>query len=170
MKNITYDATFAPQGAPLNETYEGSVFSCHWAPMVTQPEIFTAVTLAAGVLSCCEPVRSHDGWWNVSWRVCWRSWWLALRWRPQYSIAYLWSRCGYQYRVVSYSQGYFDSGVDNAIEITVVTSTGEHLTVNDYQYSDLFWALRGGGGGTYGVITSVTYIFSGRNASGSFVV
>ena len=49
MKNITYDATFAPQGAPLNETYEGSVFSCHWAPMVTQPAIFTAVTLGAGV-------------------------------------------------------------------------------------------------------------------------
>ncbi|KAL4062009.1 hypothetical protein J3A83DRAFT_4178849 [Scleroderma citrinum] len=48
-------------------------------------------------------------------------------------------------------------GVDNAIEITVVTSTGEYLTVNNYQYSDLFWALRGGGGGTYGVVTSVTY-------------
>ena len=53
--------------------------------------------------------------------------------------------------------GILDSGVDNAIEITVVTSTGEHLTVNDYQYSDLFWALCGGGGGTYGVVTSVTY-------------
>ena len=49
------------------------------------------------------------------------------------------------------------SGADNAIEITVVTSTGEHLTVNSYQYPDLFWALRGGGGGTYGIITSVTY-------------
>ncbi|KAG6330603.1 hypothetical protein ID866_8487 [Astraeus odoratus] len=48
-------------------------------------------------------------------------------------------------------------GVDNAIEITVVTSAGEHLTVNNYQYSDLFWALRGGGGGTYGIVTSVTY-------------
>ena len=39
----------------------------------------------------------------------------------------------------------------------MVTPTGEHLTVNDYQYPDLFWALRGGGGGTYGVVTSVTY-------------
>jgi len=52
---------------------------------------------------------------------------------------------------------YCGLGVDNAIEITVVTSTGEHLTVNDYQYSDLFWALCGGGGGTYGIVTSVTY-------------
>ena len=39
----------------------------------------------------------------------------------------------------------------------MVTSTGEHLTVNNHRYPDLFWALRGGGGGTYGVITSVTY-------------
>ncbi|KAI6161779.1 hypothetical protein EDD17DRAFT_1582504 [Pisolithus thermaeus] len=48
-------------------------------------------------------------------------------------------------------------GVDNAIEITVVTSTGACLTVNSYQNPDLFWALRGGGGGTYGIVTSVTY-------------
>ncbi|KAI6038830.1 hypothetical protein EDC04DRAFT_2569206 [Pisolithus marmoratus] len=48
-------------------------------------------------------------------------------------------------------------GVDNAIEMTVVTSTGVYLTVNNYQYPDLFWALRGGGGGTYGIVTSVTY-------------
>ncbi|KAF9236124.1 hypothetical protein BU15DRAFT_50483 [Melanogaster broomeanus] len=48
-------------------------------------------------------------------------------------------------------------GVDNAIEISVVLSTGEYLTVNNYQHPDLFWALRGGGGSTYGIVTSVTY-------------
>ncbi|KIJ13627.1 hypothetical protein PAXINDRAFT_80811 [Paxillus involutus ATCC 200175] len=48
-------------------------------------------------------------------------------------------------------------GVDNAIEISVVLSTGEYLTVNNYQNPDLFWALRGGGGSTYGIVTSVTY-------------
>ncbi|EIW74307.1 FAD-binding domain-containing protein [Coniophora puteana RWD-64-598 SS2] len=48
-------------------------------------------------------------------------------------------------------------GVDNAVEMTVVTSTGQYLTVNAHQNPDLFWALRGGGGGTYGVVTSVTY-------------
>lgn len=41
--------------------------------------------------------------------------------------------------------------------MTVVTSTGAYLTVNNYQNPDLFWALRGGGGGTYGIVTSVTY-------------
>ncbi|KAI9572548.1 hypothetical protein HD554DRAFT_1556288 [Boletus coccyginus] len=48
-------------------------------------------------------------------------------------------------------------GVDNALEISVVLSTGQFLTVNNYQNSDLFWALRGGGGSTYGIVTSVTY-------------
>jgi hypothetical protein len=41
--------------------------------------------------------------------------------------------------------------------MTIVTADGSHLTVNEYSYPDLFWALRGGGGGTYGVLTSVTY-------------
>jgi hypothetical protein len=49
------------------------------------------------------------------------------------------------------------SGVDNVVEMNVVTSTGQYLTVNSHRYSDLFWALRGGGGGTYGVLTSATY-------------
>jgi hypothetical protein len=49
-------------------------------------------------------------------------------------------------------------GVDNALQFTVVTSAGDHITVNSQRYSDLFWALRGGGGGTYGIVTSVTYL------------
>jgi hypothetical protein len=48
-------------------------------------------------------------------------------------------------------------GVDNALQFTVVTSSGDYLTANAYQYPDLYWALRGGGGGTYGITTSVTY-------------
>jgi FAD/FMN-containing dehydrogenase len=47
--------------------------------------------------------------------------------------------------------------VDNVIEINLVTADGQYLTVNSHQHSDLFWALRGGGGGTFGVVTSVTY-------------
>ncbi|KAI0777630.1 hypothetical protein BD413DRAFT_490599 [Trametes elegans] len=48
-------------------------------------------------------------------------------------------------------------GVDNTLEISIVTADGAHLVTNAYQHSDLFWALRGGGGGTFGVVTSVTY-------------
>lgn len=48
-------------------------------------------------------------------------------------------------------------GVDNVLEFTAVISSGDYLTVNAYKNADLFWALRGGGGGTYAVITSATY-------------
>ena len=47
-------------------------------------------------------------------------------------------------------------GVDNALEISVVLSTRQLLTVNKYWGSDLFWALCRGGGFTYGIVTSVT--------------
>ena len=49
------------------------------------------------------------------------------------------------------------AGVDNVLEITIVTANGNHVIANPYQNEDLFWALRGGGGGTWGVVTSVTY-------------
>jgi len=47
--------------------------------------------------------------------------------------------------------------VDNVLEITIVTADGDHVIANPYRNEDLFWALRGGGGGTWGVVTSVTY-------------
>jgi len=43
------------------------------------------------------------------------------------------------------------------LQFTVVTSSGAHLTASAHSHPDLFWALRGGGGGTYGIVTSVTY-------------
>jgi len=56
----------------------------------------------------------------------------------------------------SYSPNRF-AGVDNVLEITIVTADGNHVIANPYRNEDLFWALRGGGGGTWGVVTSVTY-------------
>ncbi|KAK4240110.1 hypothetical protein C8A03DRAFT_13528 [Achaetomium macrosporum] len=45
---------------------------------------------------------------------------------------------------------------DQVLEMEVVTPTGEIVTANECQNTDLFWAMRGGGGSTFGVITSVT--------------
>ncbi|XHF98365.1 hypothetical protein AWENTII_001918 [Aspergillus wentii] len=45
---------------------------------------------------------------------------------------------------------------DNALEFHVVTANGTLLYANAYQNLDLFWALRGGGGGSFGVVLSVT--------------
>ncbi|KAL2846481.1 FAD-binding domain-containing protein [Aspergillus pseudodeflectus] len=45
---------------------------------------------------------------------------------------------------------------DNALQFTVVTAEGELVVANRIENPDLFWALRGGGGGTFGVIIDVT--------------
>lgn len=49
----------------------------------------------------------------------------------------------------------YGMGADNLLEATIVTPTGEILVANPCQNSDLFFAIRGGGGGTYGVVTEV---------------
>lgn len=52
----------------------------------------------------------------------------------------------------------FGSGAAGVLEMTVVIANGSVLTVSEFQNSDLFWALRGGGGGTFGVVTSMTVL------------
>ncbi|KAF8600283.1 FAD-binding domain-containing protein [Ceratobasidium sp. AG-I] len=42
--------------------------------------------------------------------------------------------------------------IDNLIQVTLVTSSGDILTASDSQNQDLFWAVRGGGG-NFGVVT-----------------
>ncbi|KAG8706368.1 hypothetical protein FRC11_008295, partial [Ceratobasidium sp. 423] len=53
--------------------------------------------------------------------------------------------------------GLFGMGVDNVLQFTVVKPNGQIVKANRCQNKDLFWALRGGGGGTWGVTLDVTY-------------
>ncbi|GAB1199704.1 hypothetical protein APSETT444_009061 [Aspergillus pseudonomiae] len=46
--------------------------------------------------------------------------------------------------------------VDNVLQFEVVTSQGDLVLANAHQNQDLFWALRGGGGGSFGVVTRAT--------------
>ncbi|KAK5659389.1 hypothetical protein OQA88_1482 [Cercophora sp. LCS_1] len=50
---------------------------------------------------------------------------------------------------------YYGLAADQALEIHAVTADGRYLVADEDQNSDLFYALRGGGGSTYGVVTSV---------------
>ncbi len=50
----------------------------------------------------------------------------------------------------------FGLAADQVLEWEVVTGTGELLTASPSKNSDLYWALSGGGGGTYGVVLSLT--------------
>jgi FAD/FMN-containing dehydrogenase len=45
---------------------------------------------------------------------------------------------------------------DQVLEWEVITTSGDLVTANANSHPDLFWALRGGGGGTYGVVVSMT--------------
>ncbi|KAJ5329600.1 hypothetical protein N7452_009990, partial [Penicillium brevicompactum] len=48
-------------------------------------------------------------------------------------------------------------GADQVLEWKVVDGQGNLITATrDNKYSDLYWALSGGGGGTYGVVVSMT--------------
>ncbi|KAJ6584139.1 FAD-binding domain-containing protein [Mycena vulgaris] len=51
----------------------------------------------------------------------------------------------------------FGLAADNALEFKIVVATGELLTANSISHPDLFFALRGGGSGSWGVIVSVTF-------------
>ncbi|KAI0797147.1 FAD-binding domain-containing protein [Abortiporus biennis] len=51
-------------------------------------------------------------------------------------------------------------GVDRVLQFTVVTPNGTVHVANKYQAQDLFFALRGGGGGTFGVVLDATILAS----------
>ncbi len=57
----------------------------------------------------------------------------------------------------SFSKRY-GSGAAGVLELTVVLADGSVATVSEFQHPDLFWALRGGGGGTFGVVASMTLL------------
>ncbi|KAI8216233.1 hypothetical protein K4K54_013208 [Colletotrichum sp. SAR 10_86] len=52
--------------------------------------------------------------------------------------------------------GEYGMGADSILEASVVTPNGDLVTVNACQNEDIYWAIRGGGGGTFGVIVNMT--------------
>ena len=46
---------------------------------------------------------------------------------------------------------------DNLVSLTVVTADGRALVCDPRRNADLFWACRGGGGGNFGIATSLTF-------------
>ena len=55
----------------------------------------------------------------------------------------------------SFSKG-FGNAAASLIEAEVITADGALRTVNQHQERELFWALKGGGGGSFGVVTRLT--------------
>lgn len=69
---------------------------------------------------------------------------------------------------VGFSGGYIQGGghgplstlkgmaADHALEFEMITADGDYVTANAAENPDLFWALKGGGPATFGIVTSVT--------------
>ncbi|KAF8577488.1 FAD-binding domain-containing protein [Ramaria rubella] len=51
----------------------------------------------------------------------------------------------------------FGLAADNALEFQIVIADGSLVTTNEISNPDLFWALRGGGAGSWGIIISATF-------------
>ncbi|TGO81524.1 hypothetical protein BPOR_1120g00030 [Botrytis porri] len=48
-------------------------------------------------------------------------------------------------------------GIDRVVQYKIITTDGVLRIANECKNSDLFWALRGGGGGTFGIVMEVTH-------------
>jgi FAD/FMN-containing dehydrogenase len=46
---------------------------------------------------------------------------------------------------------------DRVVKLEIVTPDGVHRAVSRTEHPDLFWALRGGGGGNFGIVTRFTF-------------
>ncbi|CAF1399220.1 unnamed protein product [Rotaria sordida] len=90
-------------------------------------------------------------------------WGEAYAWLNQFNL----TAVGGAYATVGAAGGYLQGGghgplsrwkglaADNVLEFDVVTADGRRKTVNACQNPHLFWALRGGGGGTFAVVLNV---------------
>lgn len=58
---------------------------------------------------------------------------------------------------LSFTARKYGLGVDNVVEMDVVTANGDKATANVCENQELFWALRGGGGGNFAIVTSIKY-------------
>lgn len=66
----------------------------------------------------------------------------------------------------------FGMAADNVLSYDVVLANGTAVVASACSNADLFWALRGGGGGTFGVVTQCTYAthpFPAFGAAGAFI-
>ncbi len=51
----------------------------------------------------------------------------------------------------------FGTSAANVLQVEVVTANGDVVIANNCENTDLFWAIRGGGARTFGIVTSMTF-------------
>ena len=68
-----------------------------------------------------------------------------------------------------YSSRYLGLACDSLLEVEIINYKGEKLIVNKDINSDLFWAIKGSGGGNFGVITSLTLNLPKKELEGTLI-
>lgn len=58
---------------------------------------------------------------------------------------------------IGYLTRLFGLTCDNLLEAEIVLASGKVVTTSKKMYRDLFWALQGGGGGNFGILTNLTF-------------
>src|SRR5207247_6096094 len=58
---------------------------------------------------------------------------------------------------VGFAARKFGLTCDNLLQATIVTASGRALVCNAHEHADLYWALRGGGGGNFGIVTRLVF-------------
>ena len=56
-----------------------------------------------------------------------------------------------------YSARFLGLGCDSLLEAQIINYNGEKIVASDFENKDLFWALRGSGGGNFGVVTKMVF-------------
>jgi FAD/FMN-containing dehydrogenase len=79
--------------------------------------------------------------------------WTVGAGHEEVSVAGGWSQAGGHGALSSH----FGLGCDNVLEFKVVTPDGDVKVANAVTNTDLFWALRGGGASTFGVVVEATF-------------
>ncbi len=64
----------------------------------------------------------------------------------------------------------FGLACDSVLSMEVVDASGQTLNVSDQENPDLFWALRGGGNGSFGVVTKFNFRTSVVNLVAKFAI
>ncbi len=58
---------------------------------------------------------------------------------------------------LGYTARAFGTTSDNVLSLRIVDANGQVLTADENSHPDLYWACRGGGGGNFGVVTSIRF-------------
>uniref|UniRef100_A0A0W0FA95 FAD-binding PCMH-type domain-containing protein n=1 Tax=Moniliophthora roreri TaxID=221103 RepID=A0A0W0FA95_MONRR len=146
---ISYESAFIPEGCEDEKTYSGvtmgaslrfsDFFLVFHSGIITSRLVFSGTRLSP----LLRGITSH---------------WSEARFRSDRTVGTSggWLQGG-GHSMLSNTMGL---GVDRVLQFRVVTPSGHYLTANSCQNQDLFFALRGGGGGTYGVVMESTMIAS----------